>query len=123
MPRRSTVHEQPLPSQTLVVDNGAYTIKSGFATPNPDLSDCHIIPNCLARERDRKVWVGAEIESCRDFGEMAFRRPVEKGYLVNWEAEKAIWDSSFLDAKSKLHVSTRTNIILHGSRMVDGGQV
>ncbi len=105
MPRRSTVHEQPLPSQTLVVDNGAYTIKAGFASPKPDVSDCHIIPNCLARERDKKIWVGAEIESCRDFGEMTFRRPVEKGYLVNWEAEKAIWDSSFLDAKSKLHVS------------------
>ncbi|KAL8750175.1 MAG: hypothetical protein Q9184_006519, partial [Pyrenodesmia sp. 2 TL-2023] len=109
MPRRSTVHEQPLPSQTLVVDNGAYTIKAGFAAPNPDLTDCHVIPNCLARERDRKVWVGAEIESCRDFGEMAFRRPVEKGYLVNWEAEKAIWDSSFLDPKSKLHVSPSLN--------------
>lgn len=105
MPRRSTIHEQSLPSKTLVVDNGGYTIKAGFASPNPDATDCHIIPNCLARERDKKVWVGAEIESCRDFGEMSFRRPLEKGYLVNWEAEKTVWDSSFLDEKSKLHVS------------------
>ena len=109
MPRRSTVHEQPLPEKTLIVDNGAFTIKAGFSTPSPSLDDCHIIPNCLARERDRKVWVGAEVYGCRDFGEMTFRRPVEKGYLVNWEAEKAIWDSTFLDAKSKLHVSEYMN--------------
>ncbi|KAL8715154.1 MAG: hypothetical protein Q9220_001111 [cf. Caloplaca sp. 1 TL-2023] len=102
-PRRSNVHSQTLPAQILVVDNGAYSIKAGFATDSPNLEECHIIPNCLARERDRKVWVGNEVDACRDFGEMAFRRPVEKGYVVNWESEKAIWDSSFRDPKSKLH--------------------
>jgi actin-related protein len=35
---------------------------------------------------------------------MAFRRPVEKGYLVNWEAEKEIWDRMFLDEGSVVHV-------------------
>lgn len=24
---------------------------------------------------------------------MTFRRPVEKGYIVNWEAEKEVWES------------------------------
>ncbi|KAL8949404.1 MAG: hypothetical protein Q9222_004488 [Ikaeria aurantiellina] len=112
-PRRSNVHSQTLPNKTLVIDNGAYTIKAGISTSSPTLEDCHIIPNCLARERDRKVWVGSEIETCRDFGEMAFRRPVEKGYLVNWEAEKAIWDSSFRDPRSKLHCDPQeTNLVL-----------
>ncbi|KAL9602773.1 MAG: hypothetical protein Q9219_001616 [cf. Caloplaca sp. 3 TL-2023] len=113
MPRRTVVHEQPLPEKTLVVDNGASTIKAGFASSSPTLDDCHIIPNCLARARDKKVWVGAEIDMCRDFGEMAFRRPVEKGYLVNWEAEKAIWDSTFLNEKSRLNcVPQESNLVL-----------
>ncbi|KAL8810583.1 MAG: hypothetical protein Q9200_002453 [Gallowayella weberi] len=113
MPRRSAVHEAPLPNKTLILDNGAYTIKAGFLLSSPDLDHCHIVPNCLARERDKKVWVGSEIETIRDFGEVAFRRPVEKGYLVNWEAEKAIWDSMFLVQKSKLHCDPRdTNLIL-----------
>ncbi|KAL8890226.1 MAG: hypothetical protein Q9215_002610 [Flavoplaca cf. flavocitrina] len=113
MPRRSVVQEKTLPNRTLVVDNGAYTIKAGFSSPSPSLEDCHTIPNCLARERDKKVWVGSEIESIRDFGEVAFRRPVEKGYLVNWEAEKAIWDSTFLWEKSRLHCDPHdTNLIL-----------
>ncbi|KAL8725301.1 MAG: hypothetical protein Q9166_007450 [cf. Caloplaca sp. 2 TL-2023] len=113
MPRRSTVHERPLPNRTLVVDNGAYTIKAGYSSSTPSLDDCHAVLNCLARERDKKVWVGSEIETVKDFGEVAFRRPVEKGYLVNWEAEKAIWDSTFLVGKSKLHCDPHdTNLIL-----------
>ncbi|KAL8780650.1 MAG: hypothetical protein Q9213_006359 [Squamulea squamosa] len=113
MPRRSIVHEAVLPQKTLIVDNGACTIKAGFSSSSPATDDCHTIPNCLARERDKKVWVGSEIETIRDFGEVAFRRPVEKGYLVNWEAEKAIWDSTFLAQKSRLYCDPHdTNLIL-----------
>lgn len=72
MPRRNTVHEQPLPDKTLVIDNGAYSIKAGFASSFPSLEDCHVIPNCLARERDKKIWVGAEIDECRDLGKCHF---------------------------------------------------
>lgn len=109
-----------MPPHTLVVDNGAYTIKAGFVTKNPSYNDCYLIPNCIARSRDRRPLVGTQLESCRDFGGMAFRRPVEKvmdalpsggpatdtpqGYLVNWEAQKEIWDRTFLDADSPLHV-------------------
>lgn len=105
MPRRSTTHQRTILDKTLVVDNGGFSIKAGFASSTPSLDDCHIVPNCFARERDKKAWVGSEIEACRDFGEMAFRRPVEKGYVVNWEAEKAIWDSTFLNPNSTLSVS------------------
>jgi len=68
----------PTLSQTLVVDNGAYTIKAGFAKQRVELDDCSVIPNCIARGRDRKVFVGSELDSCKDFGGMSFRRPVER---------------------------------------------
>lgn len=92
--------------RTLVADNGSYTIKAGFVSDNPAYADCHLVPNCIARSRDRRSLVGTQIESCRDFGQMAFRRPVEKGYLVNWEAEKEIWDRTFLDADSPVQASS-----------------
>lgn len=66
------------PTQTLVIDNGAYTVKAGFATLQTGLEDCLTVPNCIARGRDRKVFVGTELDSCKDFGGMAFRRPVER---------------------------------------------
>src|SRR5579862_7014808 len=78
MPRHAKPTERPLPDRTLVLDNGAYTIKAGFATDAPDTEkDCHLLPNCIARARDKRVWIGGQLEHCKDFGEMAFRRPVE----------------------------------------------
>ncbi len=67
---------------------------------------CSVIPNCLAREaRSKRVWVGAQLEQhCRDFGELAVRRPVEKGYIVNWEAQREIWEATFFDADARLKV-------------------
>ena len=105
MPRASKPQERRLPAQTLVIDNGAHTMKAGFATSTPRLEDCQIIPNCLAKDRGKRVWIGAQLENCNDFGEIAFRRPVEKGFLVNWDAERAIFDSTFLDRGAKLLVS------------------
>ena len=113
MPRYSKPVEQSLPEKTLVVDNGAYSIKAGFATSSPNVeNDCHIIPNCITRSRDKKIFVGAQLEKCRDFGEMSFRRPVEKGYLVNWEAEKEIWENSFFDKAARLKVSSCEHSLL-----------
>jgi actin-related protein 6 len=96
-----------VPEKTLVIDNGGFTIKAGLACAGeetPQLHQCRIIPNCVARSRDRHVYIGAQLENCKDFGEMAFRRPVEKGYLVNWESEKAIWEGSFFEKNAAVQV-------------------
>lgn len=105
MPRHPKVAEQILPQQTLVIDNGSYAIKAGFVSGDPKLDECRVVPNCIARDRGKKVWIGAQLEKCTDFGEIVFRRPVEKGYLVNWEAEKAIWDNTFIDQGARLKVA------------------
>jgi actin-related protein 6 len=113
--RRTKSSGLPPPAQTLVLDNGAYTIKAGFSSPSTEVTSesCHIIPNCMARDRERKVYVGSELEKCKDFGDIAFRRPVEKGYIVNWEAEKEIWEHEFFDKKAKLYCDpAETGLIL-----------
>ena len=89
---------------TLIVDNGAFTIKAGFVGSEPDFQDCHVISNCVARDREKKVWIGPELEKCKDFGELSIRRPVEKGYVVNWESERAIWNQSFFSQNGVLKV-------------------
>jgi actin-related protein 6 len=107
MPRQSQTGDAAgIKDTTLVIDNGGYTIKAGLIVTSaaPDLQDCRIIPNCIARDSDKKVWIASQLEQCRDFREMAFRRPVDKGYLVNWEGEKAIWGQSFFSPTSELKV-------------------
>lgn len=109
MPRASKApsHETNyLPTSTLVLDNGAYTIKAGFA-PSDSSSDsdaltgCHSIPNALARTRDKRTYVGAQLDNqISQWNETTFRRPVERGQLVNWEAQKEIWDHTFFDGRT-----------------------
>ena len=109
MPRQAKSLERSLPTQSLVVDNGAFTLKAGFASSEPNTDECQIIPNCIAKDRGKRLWVGSQLEKCTDFGEVAFRRPVEKGFLVSWEAEKAIWDNTFIDAGAKPKVLCSIN--------------
>ncbi|PHH79583.1 hypothetical protein CDD82_2304 [Ophiocordyceps australis] len=108
--RKSKTAAIARPQTSLVLDNGAYSLKAGFAesTNGP-----RIIPNCIARDRARKIYVGSEVEKCRDFGEMQFRRPVEKGFIVGWEAQKEIWDHELFDDKAPLHCDpTETRLVL-----------
>ncbi|KAG5302045.1 actin-like protein arp6 [Histoplasma ohiense] len=92
----------PLPPKTFIIDNGAYTMKAGYApdqlSTEPPLNSCLVIPNAVARTRDKRVYIGAQLLThISDWNEVAFRRPVEKGYVVSWEAEKEIWDHAFFD--------------------------
>ncbi|KAF2852844.1 actin-domain-containing protein [Plenodomus tracheiphilus IPT5] len=98
---RKSTSIAPALNKTLVLDNGAYTLKLGLVIngSNPSYDDCVVAPNCIARStRDKRTYIASELDSCKDFGELAFRRPVEKGFIVNWEAEKAIWEHEFMAA-------------------------
>ncbi|WPH02871.1 actin-like protein arp6 [Acrodontium crateriforme] len=114
-PALANSHNETIAHQTLILDNGACTLKTGFASgdePNP--SNCHIIPNCIARsQRDKRTYIGAELYDCADYGELAFRRPVEKGYVVNWEGEKAVWEKTFMGKTARVKCDAHeTNLIL-----------
>ncbi|KMQ81927.1 actin family protein, partial [Lasius niger] len=94
--RKSKAAAPAHPQKTLVLDNGAYTLKAGLVRGGA-VDEPVIVPNCIARDRARKIYVGSDLEKCRDHGEIQFRRPVEKGFIVNWEAQKEIWDHEFFD--------------------------
>lgn len=94
-----------IPQSTFVIDNGAYTIKAGFApaaeaTDSETLEACKVVPNCVVRSRERKVYVAAQIVEITQWSDAVYRRPLENGQLVSWEFEKEIWDYSFFDAKT-----------------------
>ncbi len=74
MPRQAKKAEDALPDRTLVVDNGSFSMKAGFSSPEPDASkDCHVIPNCIARGTDgrsQRIYIADQLEQCKDFAEM-----------------------------------------------------
>ncbi|KAL1954662.1 hypothetical protein VTO42DRAFT_856 [Malbranchea cinnamomea] len=103
----SSISAGSLPSKVFIIDNGAYTMKAGYAPPitedgvSDPLSKCLTIQNALVRTRDKQIYTGAHLEThISDWNEAVFRRPVEKGYIVNWEAQKAIWEHTFFDVKT-----------------------
>jgi len=94
---------------TLVVDNGGWSIKAGLAVPQASVDNCHTVPNCIGRDQDRRIYVGAELDRCTDYYHVILRRPIERGMVVNWELERAIWHQTFLsekEARVKVRISS-----------------
>ncbi|KAI8329659.1 actin-related protein 6 [Chlamydoabsidia padenii] len=95
-------------TKTLILDNGASTIKIGFAhQPAPKF-----IPNVILRGRtDRRQYIADQVDDCSDFSSLLYRLAFEKGYLTNWGLERTIWDRVFkqvfkIDAKETQLVMT-----------------
>ncbi|KAG0328575.1 Actin- protein 6 [Dissophora globulifera] len=79
--------------RTLVVDNGASTIKYGYADQD---TTYRTIPNNITRSKtQRKTFVGDQLETCKDFSGLYYRLPFEKGLLTSWDVEKQVWDRLF----------------------------
>lgn len=78
--------------QHLVLDNGLYNIKAGFAGEKEPLT----VHNALAKARDGQIYVGNDyvLHSNLYLG-INFKRPHELGNLTSWETEKVIWDYTF----------------------------
>jgi actin-related protein 6 len=70
------------------------------------------VPNAIVRSKgDRATYFGHELERCRDYASLHYRLPFEKvnlhelvfvgnltsfkGFLVDWDAQKAVWDGIF----------------------------
>ena len=81
------------PSNVFVVDNGGGNLKAGFSNQTSP----RIIPNCItkAKSEKRRAFVGDQIDDCRDLSSLFFMLPFQKGYLVNWDHQKTVWDYTF----------------------------
>lgn len=90
---RSSHLDCAMASRALVVDNGASTVKFGFA--DDDLP-YRSLPNNITRSKaERRSFVGDQISACKDFSGLYYRLPFEKGLLTDWDVEKQIWDRLF----------------------------
>ncbi|KAF7353975.1 Actin-like protein ARP6 [Mycena venus] len=98
----------------LVLENGASTIKAGLVD-HSSTDDPRIIANAVVRSKgDKTTYIGHELESCKDYSSLSYRLPLEKaclrscaaispttdtmqGYVVDWDAQKAVWDGILSD--------------------------
>ncbi|EFC40097.1 actin-related protein ARP6 [Naegleria gruberi] len=92
--------------KTLIADCGGSSIKIGYGATSESevLEHCRldknplIIPNYIAKHRSTSgapgsVFIGDELENdCECFASLLFRRPIEKGYIVDCETQSIIMD-------------------------------
>ncbi|KAG7087930.1 hypothetical protein E1B28_011976 [Marasmius oreades] len=99
-------------SSIVVLDNGGHTIKTGLVTSQEIKPSPHLIPNAIVRSKgDKMTYFGHELERCRDYSSLHYRLPLEKGYIVDWDAQKAIWDGVFSDQVLGIN-TTQSSLIL-----------
>lgn len=71
------------------------------------------MPNSImkARSERRRAFIGNQIEECRDVSGLYFMLPFQKGFLVNWDVQKTIWDYIFSKECFSIDLS-QTSIII-----------
>ncbi|KAL1760490.1 actin family [Schizophyllum commune] len=93
---------------TIILDNGGSTVKAGVVGVH---SEPLIVPNAVIRSKgDKETYVGHEYARCSDFSSLHFRLPVEKGFVTDWDAQKAVWDGVF--SRELLNIDTQQSSLL-----------
>lgn len=83
-------------SRVFVLDNGGGSLKAGYSSQGAGRGP-RVMPNCImkAKSEKRRAFVGDQIDDCRDLSSLFYLLPIQKGYLVNWDHQKTVWDYVF----------------------------
>ncbi|XP_073007705.1 actin-related protein 6 isoform X3 [Typha latifolia] len=100
-------------SSVVVLDNGGGLLKAGFGG---DRDPTAVVPNCLGRSSSSssssKKWLVADQLQAEDadLTSVSVRRPMDRGYLINPDVEREVWDRVL---RSLLRVDpTRSSLLL-----------
>ncbi|XP_072036241.1 actin-related protein 6-like [Amphiura filiformis] len=93
---------------TVILDNGAYHAKIGVSTE----SGPRLVPNAImkAKSERRKQFIGSQIDDCKDLSGLYYILPFQKGYLINWDVQRQVWD--YLFGKDTMNVSFEDTTII-----------
>ncbi|KAF3790621.1 Actin-related protein 6 [Nymphaea thermarum] len=89
------------PSSVVVLDNGGGLCKAGIGGDRDPIA---VVPNCVGRSstgshhhhgssKSKKWLVADQLQDSDDV--MSIRRPLDRGYLINPDLQKEIWDRIF----------------------------
>uniref|UniRef100_A0A0D9UZH5 Actin-related protein 6 n=1 Tax=Leersia perrieri TaxID=77586 RepID=A0A0D9UZH5_9ORYZ len=78
-------------SGVVVLDNGGGLLKAGFGG---DMNPTAVVPNCMAKPPGSKKWLVADQLQAQDVDVtgMALKRPIDRGYLINTEVQREVWE-------------------------------
>eukprot|EP00238_Polyblepharides_amylifera_P003974 CAMPEP_0196592406 /NCGR_PEP_ID=MMETSP1081-20130531/72667_1 /TAXON_ID=36882 /ORGANISM="Pyramimonas amylifera, Strain CCMP720" /LENGTH=429 /DNA_ID=CAMNT_0041916097 /DNA_START=127 /DNA_END=1416 /DNA_ORIENTATION=- len=86
----------------IVIDNGGGNLKVGIAGLPESI---RVLPNYIAKPKtDKKSYFGDQVNEIKDVSAINLKRPIEKGYVTNWDILRDIWAHVF---KHLLKVDTK----------------
>ncbi|XP_055048724.2 actin-related protein 6 [Misgurnus anguillicaudatus] len=93
---------------TLVLDNGAYYAKIGYSHDKVS-----VIPNGQFRTKTSrlKTYTASQLDEIKDPSGLFYILPFQKGYLVNWDVQRKVWDHLFGKEMFKVDFAD-TNIVI-----------
>ena len=76
-----------------ILDQGAYSLKAGWSQEESP----KLIPNCVAKVKSerRRLFVGDQLDDCKDCSGLFYILSSFKGYIVNWETQRQVWNYLF----------------------------
>ena len=92
--------------RAVVIDAGADTLKVGFAgESDPQFT----VPNAVAKpKKELRLLVGEQtVSGVKDYSSLEYVRPVDRGYITNWDTQAEIWSQVFDD--SHLDIAERVS--------------
>lgn len=48
-----------------------------------------------AKSERKRLFIGSQIDECRDCSGLYYLIPSERGYVTKWDVQKSIWDFAF----------------------------
>lgn len=83
----------PLQETMFILDNGGYIMKAGWSAD----SSPRFIPNCITKVKSerRRPFIGDQLEECKDYSGLFYILPIQKGFIVNWDTQKTVWNYLF----------------------------
>ena len=95
--------------QTIVIDNGSYMCKAGFASMEAPHS---VIPNIVGRPKNNQrlrqdFFIGNEALSMSCILDLKY--PIKRGIITNWDDMEKIWHYEFYN---QLHIDPTEHPIL-----------
>lgn len=95
---------------TIVIDNGSYMIRAGFAGDDAPIS---VFPSVVGRpvysvgKRRKDCYIGDKAQNRREV--MSLNYPVDRGIVTDWEDMEKIWAHTF---SNELRVDTKGRPVL-----------
>eukprot|EP00210_Caulerpa_lentillifera_P004353 g4151.t1 len=91
---RKLIYKSNSMRKAVVLDNGGYTLKAGFAGDEEPIVIC---PNLTFKSKGEggRYQTGDVLNTTSEILSLTLRRPIDKGYLVNMELQREIWSRVF----------------------------